>query len=522
MITGVYLVVSGEFTNNFRFYDVGLLLAASHLGYLPALESFLIYDPDKDRQERQDKRVFYEVDSDIDQDLKIKRKKKEKRKEPIVKPEPIDDEPVLLQQPPEPQSSGVTKTMRTDSLVTAPPLNASHSLESARSSPIQDAQPNEGQSMIPQNVGSSMISKQASSLDPDDGFGAIPKEEISHRLNLYEKASNSTLETLTANMLSMAPKKNHSFYTLAEDLTILNATENFRFTQGPNKRIFFTLLGESLGRTYQSISSRYNKVLAGNEKITRALGRHKKVEPYSLDRFFLEYDRELRIQDSAGKPANGSSPTPLDNKTPQVSIGKEGSSAQVAPSIQDTSADVIEIKTTQRSDLPTHDHFTMEEDVKLLKLVLTHPEEDREKESIYEVLNRNSDFPRDPKVWKKRFKSGFKDTYETWASGRLRASVPQPILKVFETTNIERFPNPKPNLQYDSFLTTKRASTSPMIFRAHSVDEIASSESQGSDLSESDNDEDSDIAEGHPFDAVRFPPSISSFQNRVVTALGGI
>lgn len=67
--------------NTFKFYDVELLQCSANLGYMPSRETYLIYDPEKDKMERQE-RIIEKVQIVDDED-----------QTPIIKAEPKDDYP---------------------------------------------------------------------------------------------------------------------------------------------------------------------------------------------------------------------------------------------------------------------------------------------------------------------------------------------------------------------------------------------------------------------------------------------
>lgn len=119
-----------------------------------------------------------------------------------------------------------------------------------------------------------------------------PTKTIENTIALLERTSKST---------TMAEHP----YTLKEDLTIIKATSDSRYTNGAIKIAYFKLLAQiTFGnkRTGEALRTRYRRTLAKSKDKFIKLCKSQRVEPYLLDEFFSEYDnyvKEMAIQNQA-------------------------------------------------------------------------------------------------------------------------------------------------------------------------------------------------------------------------------
>lgn len=429
--------------------------------------------------------MFHEVDSDIDEnELKLK-KKKEKRKKVLVKPEPEDDPyyPSVANSdqsvPPRTQSPAVFHSAESTPTTNRPATSSTSLAVTVATQSQPEAQSVATALAMPSTAVSLTTTRQQtppshkeSSLDPDDGFGSsaiVPyKPPADPSATMSELDNKLVRHALLA--FASTPGKFNVPYTLREDITIITALADPAFSESHYKPLIMGLVGSLIGRTFHSIRSRYYKLLPHLET-TRTMAQKKNVLPLPHDHIVQLYHKILQDVN-------------LEGDMPLTSL--------LIPQ-----------------------SWSREDDLTLLSKVLSLREEERSVESNYENINLSSQ--RSAQECKARYETEYKPMYEAWSSGRSRQVIPPDILNVFESTNIERFPNPVlPTLGYATF-SDQHFSRGPVIVRGGVLEEISSSpdgsEFSDSDVSQEDPEYASDVGS---FKAAQFPPSLMASESRVV------
>lgn len=301
-------------------------------------------------------------------------------------------------------------------------------------------------------------------------------------------------------------------YSLREDLTILKATEDRRYFGGVQK-IFFDSLGSLLGRTGAGVLSRFKKHLMHRRDAVYKICEAQGVTPYSLASVYDEYDDTVRSRRL-------------------LSV-----------------ADLVKSRTGVR--------FSNEEDAELLRFVLSRPSGFRSGNTIYKEYETLHPLRTDT-AWRARFVKSLKPYCDAWESNNQLVPIPEHIKEVFESTKHRNLPDISSNnseiisdeesemISDIEVPATNAAGINDFSARdspedelqlhipvrqppivmasgsdAESLDEIESTEDDEESSSDDSGSEGYDSAvEGHDqgtqFNFSLFPPSLSTFSNRLM------